>query len=130
MSAAVDRPTNALTPDPWSCAADQVEVLITPHAVQRFHERVRPSLPADRAADEIRRLIDLAVVANHEPEWLRGRARQRAPFYLSIGDVTMPLHVSSDQTGLVAVTTLARGCLSELARSRRTAARRVAARRI
>jgi hypothetical protein len=94
------------------------------HAVDRFQERVRPTLDEVSALRELRRLVHHGTIATEPPGWLQATARQRAPLYLVIGDLVLPLDISrrsNDQ--LIALTVIPRGSLSTNARALRNARR-------
>ena len=104
----------------------RIEIHLSQHAVDRFHERVRPGLDRTAAEDALAQLALLGTIEPEPPEWLARRQRQRAACYLVAGDVVLPLDpCRRDPTVLVALTCLARGGISELARHRRNSQRRL-----
>ena len=106
-----------------------LEIQLTQHAIERFHERVRPSLTLSAAEDELARLVAFARVVSDPPSWHAERQRRTAAAYLVIGDLVLPAEpLVSEPEVLVAVTCIARGCVSDQARARRNKARRRARR--
>lgn len=94
---------------------------LTVHAVERFHERVRPGLSRAAAEEELAFLLALATVTCEPPAWVRERAVRRADCHAVMGDVVLPLYACGGV--LVATTCIARGGLSARARQRRNARR-------
>jgi hypothetical protein len=108
-----------------------IEIHLSEHAVQRFHERVRPGLDRIAAEDALARLALHGTIDTEPPDWLARHQRQHAACYLVAGDVVLPLDpCRRDPAVLVALTCLARGGLSEPARQRRNLRRRRRASRI
>lgn len=113
------------------------DLMISKHAAERFHSRVRPTLDPDTASAELSRLANLGEVVAEPPRWFAERQREEAPRYLVVGDLVMPLRpigATSETDRWCAVTCIARGGISEKARharnrSRRSTARRARARR-
>jgi hypothetical protein len=108
------------------------DLVISNHAVERFHNRVRPTLDLDAAAAELSRLASLGEVLADPPRWFAERQREEAPRYLVVGDLVMPLRPIGPTAGAnrwCAVTCIARGGISEKARHARNGRRRSAARR-
>lgn len=104
----------------------RLEIHLSQHAIDRFHERVRPGLDRAAAEDALAQLALLGTIESEPPEWLARRQRQRAACYLVAGDVVLPLDpYRRDPRVLVALTCVARGGISELARQRRNEGRRV-----
>ena len=66
-----------------------VAVRISPHAVERYRERVRPALDDTGAAREFLRTIENAEIRTSPPVWL-GRTSQRPAFYICIADNALP----------------------------------------
>ena len=101
-----------------------LEIRLTQHAIERFHERVRPGLAMAAAEEELARLVSIADVVTEPPPWHGERQRRTAPAYLVIGDLVLPAEwLVGEPDVLVAVTCIARGCLSDRARARRNEAR-------
>lgn len=97
--------------------------LVAPHAIERYAQRAS-SWPDD--PDRARRQLGSVVAAcgrivGDAPGWLRERpedAEQHASRYLMLGDdITLPL--VDRPVGLVAVTCIARGGVSDKARAKR-----------
>lgn len=42
---------------------------LTSHAIQRFHERIKPNLDRDQAETELRALLEIAEHVTEKPEW-------------------------------------------------------------
>jgi hypothetical protein len=109
---------------------ETLEIHLSQHAVERFHERVRPSLGIEAAEDELARLVAMGQVVTQPPPWHAERQRQTAPAYLVICDLVLPLvQMGGDPVVLVAVTCIARGGISDQARARRNSLPRAARRR-
>jgi hypothetical protein len=107
-------------PDPCSLPAGSVLIALSRHSVARYQERVRPGLDHHLAHTDLKRLMQLGEVTNRPPSWLARREAQRAAFYLTIGDVVLPLDpCRRDRDQLVALTCIARGGLSDAARANR-----------
>jgi hypothetical protein len=101
-----------------------LEIHFTQHAIERFHERVRPCLTIAAAEEELARLVTMADVVSEPPTWLAERQRRTAAAYLVVGDLVLPAErLEGKPYVLVAVTCIARGCLSDRARARRNEAR-------
>jgi hypothetical protein len=101
-----------------------LEIHLTQHAIERFHERVRPCLTIAAAEEELARLVTMADVVSEPPTWHAERQRRTAAAYLVVGDLVLPAERLVGQPDvLVAVTCIARGCLSDRARARRNEAR-------
>ena len=101
-----------------------LEIRLTTHAVDRFHERVRPALTRAAAEDELARLVLFGSIFSEAPAWFAIRQRQRAAAYLVIGDLVLPLEpVGTGGDAYSAVTCIARGGISETARFRRNGRR-------
>lgn len=78
------------------------------HAIDRYRERVRSGVSYDRAAEELRHVIGLAVVRTSAPTWLPPTS-QRPAFYLLIGDIALPADPDpTDRTHLLVRTVLLR----------------------
>jgi hypothetical protein len=102
-----------------------VTLHLSPHAVERFHQRVRPALAVAEAEDKLARLALFGELTPHPPAWHAATAADIAPWYLVIGDVVLPLKPHwSGPDALVATTCFARGEHSEAVRRRRRAQRR------
>lgn len=111
---------------------ERQDLVISKHASERFHSRVRPTLDPDAASAELARLANLGEVVAEPPRWFAERQREEAPRYLVVGDLVMPLRpigASAEAARWCAVTCIARGGISEKARDARNGRRRSAARR-
>lgn len=107
-------------PDPCRLPASTVSVKLTPHAVARYQERARPGLGVDLARIDLERLVAIGEITSWTPWWLQSRQQQSAAFYLTVGDVVLPLDpCRQDRDRLVALTCIVRGSLSERARASR-----------
>lgn len=62
-----------------------VEVVILPHALERYIERVRPGSDMVRARAELGRMLEVAHFALEAPDWLARSALQTAPVYATNG---------------------------------------------
>lgn len=98
---------------------------LTAHAVERFHERVRPGLTLAGAEEELARLVLAGEVTAVPPAWHVAGCAQLAPWYLAVADILLPLKPHWSEPGvLVATTCLPKGSLSAEARRHRTMSRR------
>jgi hypothetical protein len=93
-------------------------IRFTEHAVERFNERVRPTLDRGAAFAEMRRVAALGSIQPTAPDWASGPSRdgtagpQETLGWLVVGDVAFPL-IAPDQPGWAysAATCLTRGAL-------------------
>jgi hypothetical protein len=105
-------------------------IQLSEHAVQRFQQRVRPSLALADAEEQLARLAVFADLVIDPPAWHAATCAQLAPWYLVLGDVVLPLKAHySDPDVLVATTCIARGERSDAARERHRARRKAGSRR-
>src|SRR4051812_16625276 len=100
-----------------------IDIVLSRHAVDRFHDRVRPSLSRDAAERELGRLVAFGDVVSEAPEWHARGAARRAPWYVVIADVVLPLQPASTAGVYVATTCLARCAISDASRARRNRGR-------
>ncbi len=115
----------------WRLRGDGVAVEWSPHALQRYAERIRPSMDIDRVREELCHLLSTAVVSRTPPEWLRKQEADRkdaarktiatAYLLLADGEVCLPL-VARDGEWM-AVTTLLPGMTEGRQREGRNAAK-------
>ena len=96
-------------------------VTLSPHCVERFHERFRPALDQIRARRELEMLLSHGEISDEPPEWLARKMLQEADAYLIVGtDLVLPLaEMGPLGEGFVAKTCLDRGGISEPARRAR-----------
>jgi hypothetical protein len=101
----------------------RLDLDLTHHCVDRFHERFRPALDHTRARAELERLIEHGEVTDEPPEWMAQTMRQEADAYLVIGnDLVLPLAADGPLgEHLIAKTCIPRGGISNAARLRRNA---------
>lgn len=93
-------------------------VTLSPHCVERFHERFRPALDLIRARRELEMLLALGQISDEPPEWLAQKMLQESDAYLIVGDdLVLPLAELGQR--FVAKTCIPRGGISELARRHR-----------
>lgn len=97
-------------------------VRLSDHQIDRYRERVRPSLAPHQAASECLHNLEIATLSTSAPDWL-GPTTQRPAFYICLGDIAMP----ADPDWLNPDQLVVRTVLS--ARERPVAARRAARRR-
>lgn len=95
-----------------------IEIELTNHAIDRFHERVRPGLARASAEVELARLALFGAMVADPPPWYSPCEDHEASAYLVIGDLVLPLRAGDDGVH-VAVTCIARGGISPAARARR-----------
>jgi hypothetical protein len=103
------------------------EVALSPHACDRYRERVRPTLARAAAKRDLERLIAAeGRIVPEPPAWLAERQRvEDADAYVLVGDdLVLPVRVCGRFASAVAVTCLSRTGISELARQRRNRRRR------
>ena len=101
-----------------------MEIEISHHCVDRFHERFRPALDLIKAREQLEMLVALhAVHADEPPDWFAERMLEGADSYLIIGDdMVIPLaRLGHRDELLLAKTCIGRGGVSDLARARRNA---------
>lgn len=102
-----------------------LEIHLSSHAIERFHQRVRPGLDLDSAGDELSRLVAIGELSDTAPPWHAHRQAQEAHAYLIVADLVLPLQPAQDDpSALVAVSCIPRGGLSDAARARRNGRRR------
>jgi hypothetical protein len=102
-------------------------VTLTVHAVERFQERVRPTLDLEAAKTELDRRADqFGRRVEARPDWLGMEGRNivaPADAYLLIGDdVVLPL--ADRSTGPLALSCLVRGSIPPAERRQRNVKRR------
>lgn len=90
--------------------------VLTVHAIDRYHERVKPGLSRVDAKADLERMLDLAEVVDVRPCWA-GEGHQ-ADRWLTLGEgIAFPLVDNAGTT--YAVTCLCNAGLSEQGRERR-----------
>src|SRR4051794_25292553 len=93
------------------------ELVLSDHAIARFHERVRPALEIEDAARQLVSLVELGALTLEPPRWIVMTAAGDA--YLTVGDIVLPLRADCRRPGtLVATTTLVRGSITAHPRRR------------
>jgi hypothetical protein len=104
------------------------ELELSPHACDRYVERIRPTLEREAAPRELARLVwEQGRVLADPPAWLADRQRaEPADAYVLVGDeLVLPVRVAGGRFPIaVAVTCLDRSGISERARQRRNHRRR------
>ena len=123
----------------WPLRVADRRIYMTLHALQRYGERVRPHLASyERMHADCARLVQVAgELSDVPPAWINGhweREMDAEPRgWLVCGDICMPLAEDREKPGrLVALSTLTRGGISDIARAdrnRRRSARTHAKRR-
>lgn len=65
-----------------------IAIRLTEHAIERYHERVRPSLEVDQARREARWVLDYANVTPLRPDWWyeAPRGENELVAYAMVGD--------------------------------------------
>ena len=65
-----------------------MKFVVSDHAIQRFHERVKPALSLDAAKRELEVLVRLAGIPGHKPDWLYlpEEATRATDAYLTLSD--------------------------------------------
>ena len=96
-----------------------IHVVLTDHSLDRFQERVRPSLDGSELVQDFgRTLSGFGKVRTRPPAWQEARAKQTADLYVVIEDeFVIPL--SFHKGVFYAKTVLTRTGVSEKARERR-----------
>lgn len=97
---------------------------ISPHALLRYRERVKPGFDSDAALEDIQRLIEtIGVYQDTRPVWVPNHSSRDAG-WLELGpDVVFILRHSSGTPSMVATTCLTRHGLSDLTLEKRRARR-------
>ena len=90
---------------------------VSRHAVERYHERVRPSLSLDRAERELRRVVDVAVFAPR-PEYASSLNIDPGNEWLVLGDVAFLVRDGA------LVSCITRGSIGDELRERRAERKR------
>lgn len=96
---------------------------LSPHAIGRYQERIKPALSLEQAERELVLVLDHASVTHERPSWysVEGEpSRYQAPVdaFLMLGqDISFPLRITS-QGHYAAITCVARSVLSPEARAR------------
>lgn len=106
-----------------------MKITATDHAVQRYQERVRPSLSPEAARGDLERLLRLHAEPCERPEWYverRTGSPAKATHWARIGDVF--LACVQPRPGRLLVLTVVTTGLSPEARAKRTGERRAAKR--
>jgi len=102
--------------------AGTVRVMLTPHARERYIERLHPGADAATVTDEIARLFGMGVVEPRPASW--DTTVRPALLYLTVGDVSFVLDVDRHRRDeLVVVTCVVRSMRSR-GRGSRTVRRR------
>jgi len=105
--------------------AGRLRVCVSPHALTRYVERVKPGLEIGAAYRDLTRVSEHGEIVLDPPPWLARTMLKRADLYLQIGDIVFPLRRDRGRPGSCHATTcIARSGLSDLARRRRNLARR------
>lgn len=104
-----------------------MRVVFSQHAIERYAERVRPTLTYDQACDELERLGAHVEVSDQAPPWST-EDWAGAEAWAWLGDtIVFPLQRENGTGAHVATTCLVSGVVSDFTRERRNA--RKAARR-
>lgn len=91
-------------------------IYVTPHAIARYRERVKPHLSDETIISEVRRLCELAgEPVGERPEWSRGRPEG---IFCEVCD-GIAFVFEQGEKGLVCVTVLTRSATGEEIRQRR-----------
>jgi len=96
------------------------DVTLSQHAIERFNERVRPTLDRLQAEEELRRLLPFAQEVR-DLDWHVDIYKYEAPpdYYLEISDgIALAVH------GRTAVTCLIRNATSQRVRDKKSAKRK------
>jgi hypothetical protein len=115
----------SVEPDECRLAVGAVPIRVSHHAVARYQERVRPGREHSHAYSDLERLLQHGFISSRAPLWLHATQAQRSAYDLIVGDIALPLDPRPhDRERLVALACLARGGLSDAARSCRKLKRR------
>jgi hypothetical protein len=97
--------------------------IVTDHALDRFVERVRPSLGREQASDELWRLLERARVVGHPPGWyVPGGDADADRYVLLTPEIVLPgVQLPSGRIRLMSC--ICRGGIGAEARERRNARR-------
>lgn len=106
-----------------------LEVGITPHAIERYQVRLgKEHLVAKQVREEIRALMDYAQVTSIPPEWLNENGRvyhdRRSHFYLIVEDIVFPAKKLS-QGGFLLLSCITRGSISPHKRARKNSSNQI-----
>lgn len=81
------------------------------HAIERYRQRVRPSLWGPHLTTELTRVLHYGEVSTAPPPWLAQGTTRQGP-YLTLGDIVFPLAIQQRPGHALAVTCLTRGSIS------------------
>lgn len=65
---------------------DRRDVLVSPHAIARYQERVKPALDPGQCAADLRRLLPLCTFSWERPSWASKRHDQTPVEWVLLGD--------------------------------------------
>lgn len=102
-----------------------IHCAVSDHALKRYGERVRPHLAGDRDAlrADMRRLVDVCGLTSPlAPSWVRNDWIKEAvdsDLWVHCGDVALAVSASEGLCPYVVTTVMAKGSISDVARSKR-----------
>lgn len=86
------------------------QVRLGPHAVERYQERVRPTLSLPSVHTEARNTLPSGTIANKRPTWITTYSPNNDDAWLLLGDdVAFPLIHDKEHNDLFALTCLTKG---------------------
>ena len=101
-------PTGMEHADSGNCGQDAtafaIPVRFSVHAVQRYRERVKPTLTRHQAEQDLIRVAAFGRLLDRPPAWMQSPWHAGAPLYLEIADIVLTLRTRSPAIELVATT--------------------------
>lgn len=102
----------------WQLPGDSAAIGFSRHAVERYRERIRPSLECEAVKAELSRLLATALVTRERPAWLTEDEHGTAAYLLlADGEICLPL-MRRAAGELYSTTCLFRGQMAAIHRSR------------
>lgn len=85
-----------------------VPVRFSAHAVQRYRERVKPTLTMRQAEQDLIRVASFGRLLEKPPAWLLSPWHAGAPLYLELADIVLTLRTRPPAFELIATTCMTR----------------------